>query len=553
MADTIQVPPNDPQNPRWLLDLEEWKVKPFTEVPRGTLEREGYGIVSYTWGYIADYENLPTDIPDGISWDVPGTRRWPLSEARRIMGRIGTRYVWWDWMCVPQGNKGRMRPLSPQLQAVQGEEIGKQMHIYRKAKNSIVWLHTTFWQDESALKALLLSRPRDGNPAPTTAVEYLDQVRRQLVAAQDGEWWLRSGWTLQEGVLLGPTHLVDVNGEKLEDDRFLYGGCASVLDITIRITRLAVDLAQAFVIQAEGQEADGSTPRGQLAEALANPNSARALRQSLKSLINSGLVGYTEYSPLYILAGKQSRTFGVSQDACWALLGAMGLDGVKVDYNVPMEEIKRVFLTALIKRYQWTMLLLPLPEFQVKELRGQEVYMRDFAWTDIVDGVLLPIGVCVDTLIRPKSPPTNPTPPRDPEKDPEEKLRRSLPTLTYTDTLRIKPREDGGGTLVVYSGEKQDDVWFRHYCQNSDGLRIVTPRVAGPEDEDRIHGAWFLPLEDLDVRNKVQGKRCLVLFRFNSKPPDAQPAYGDFGGICDIWGIGSNKVDVHEIMVNPGL
>jgi hypothetical protein len=121
------IPPNDPTAPRWLLDLHEWKVMPYTTVSTEILDAEGYGIVSYTWGYIADYVNLATNTPEGLQWDVPGTKKWTLSKAREVMNTIGTRYMWWDWMCVPQGGRGNMRELSLELQRVKGEEIGKQM------------------------------------------------------------------------------------------------------------------------------------------------------------------------------------------------------------------------------------------------------------------------------------------------------------------------------------------------------------------------------------------------------------------------------------------
>lgn len=40
------------------------------------------------------------------------------------MEEIGTRYIWWDWMCVPQGLKHQ---LDPELFKAKGEEIGKQL------------------------------------------------------------------------------------------------------------------------------------------------------------------------------------------------------------------------------------------------------------------------------------------------------------------------------------------------------------------------------------------------------------------------------------------
>jgi hypothetical protein len=122
--ESITIPHNDPKAPRWLLDLQEWRIQPYTEVPKEILEDEGYGIVSYTWGYIAQWDKPATDVPKGVVWTVPTTSKWTLARAREVMQNIGTRYIWWDWMCVPQG---RPKDLTPELLQAKGEEIGKQL------------------------------------------------------------------------------------------------------------------------------------------------------------------------------------------------------------------------------------------------------------------------------------------------------------------------------------------------------------------------------------------------------------------------------------------
>jgi hypothetical protein len=55
-------------------------------------------------GYIADFENLASDTPRGLLWDVPGIKGniWSLSDAQAAMSTIGTQFIWWDWMCLPQ-------------------------------------------------------------------------------------------------------------------------------------------------------------------------------------------------------------------------------------------------------------------------------------------------------------------------------------------------------------------------------------------------------------------------------------------------------------------
>jgi hypothetical protein len=65
------------------------------------------GVVSYTWGCIADFENIAKDTPRGLLRNVPSTKKWPLAKARDVMKTIGTQYIWWDWMCVPHGRGNR--------------------------------------------------------------------------------------------------------------------------------------------------------------------------------------------------------------------------------------------------------------------------------------------------------------------------------------------------------------------------------------------------------------------------------------------------------------
>jgi hypothetical protein len=58
------------------------------------LDDEGYGIVSYTWKYIANNSELATDLPGDVLWDLPTTFKWPLSKAREVIKTIGVRFLW---------------------------------------------------------------------------------------------------------------------------------------------------------------------------------------------------------------------------------------------------------------------------------------------------------------------------------------------------------------------------------------------------------------------------------------------------------------------------
>jgi hypothetical protein len=123
-----QIPANDPLKPRWLLDIQEWKIVLYTDVASQVEPPNGeYGIVSYTWGYISNLEAPATGTPADILWDVPTTTVWTLETAKGAMEKIGSRYIWWDWMCVPQEVLNGTKPITPLMRQVQAEEIAKQV------------------------------------------------------------------------------------------------------------------------------------------------------------------------------------------------------------------------------------------------------------------------------------------------------------------------------------------------------------------------------------------------------------------------------------------
>ncbi|KAH6952927.1 hypothetical protein DER45DRAFT_597662 [Fusarium avenaceum] len=488
------------------------------KIPRDVLDEEGYGIVSYTWGYIANSDELATDIPRNVPWDLPTTFKWLLSKAREVMTTIGTRFVWWDWMCVPQGGRGCMRPLTDALKVVQGEEIGKQLHIYRGARKSIVWLHSTDWKADSSLKAILrLPRPDEITQNPEDIWEYIKNAEKLVQSAQDEERWLLSGRTLQEGVLLSSTRLIDGNGTTFTSPDLRHSiyedQIARVDDIGSPISYPAHHLAGAYFTQVEGHDPDSSRP---MLENFApilprTPETALQLRRKVKALTNSGLVGYAKLSPLYILAGKQTRKFGWPQDSCWALVGALQLDE----------------MPALIDKYQWMMLNLPFPEMHFIQKDGNET--RRFEWIDISDGALLPVSLfLVEDSVLPEA-------------------ETNLPILKFSTTLILKAQKKSF-TLLQVSAE--DPVWFRHYRQDEDGLRIVNPDTIIPAEKSGLQELW-LPLWQVELREGEKGKRCLLILNWNSATPSGGPAQGTFGGLMDVWGTMSKTVEVEEMTLKP--
>ncbi|KAF5657159.1 heterokaryon incompatibility protein [Fusarium heterosporum] len=535
--DTFVIPPNNPRTPRWLLDLKKWEIQPFDQIPRDILESEGYGIVSYTWGYIANFDELATGLPRNVPWDLPTTTKWPLSKAREVMEKIGTRYVWWDWMCVPQGGKGRLRSLTEELKAVQGEEIGKQLHIYSQARKSIVWLHSTNWDESSALKSIIcLPRP-DNIPQERDEIwKYITQAESLLKTARNDEWWLQSGWTLQEGALLNSTRLIDGNGttfsspdlrHSIHDDKV-----ARVDDIGDPVTYLAHHLAGTYFIQLEGHDPDRSRPvLEKFASSLPkDPETALKLRRLVKSFTRSGLVGYSQFSPLYILAGKQGRNFGRKEDSCWALVGALQLEGMPVKYDIDMDVIKGILLKALVKKYQCMMLNLPFPELQFED-EAEKGATRGFKWIDISEGALLPVSLF---LVKESV---------DPQVD-----ETTLPILEFSTALTLKSREK---TFSILHGYLKDLEWFCHYRQDEDGLRIVNPVTIEDTERSHMQELWLVPISRVEPRDDVTGRRCLLILDYKPASPAGNLALGTFGGQIDVWGTAFSNVDVEEMTLNP--
>ncbi|GAB1193440.1 hypothetical protein APSETT444_002656 [Aspergillus pseudonomiae] len=353
------------------------------------------------------------------------------------------------------GNSGLKHQLDPELFKAKGEEIGKQLHIYKNAAKSIVWLHPTSWDEDSAMKDLLLEMSRPGYQEPKLVQEYTEKVENWLRTAQMDEHWLKSGWTLEEGVLLGSTLLIDGHGNTFSDSRFYNGSQATVRDLSI-------------------------------------------------------------------------------PDSCWALIGALELEDIEVSYDFPMPEIKRRFLSALVDKYQWMMLFLPFWECQVEEEGATGTVKRPFQWTDIVDDALLPASLFLV----------------ESHTDPELPLEKE-PTLHFSDEdfisedLRVKARD--GQRMSLFRVSEDYITYFRHYRQDSNGLRIVSSQTVTVAEDPLLANAWLLPLWNVNMKGDVRGKRCLLVLRLEGPTATDQPVHAAFGGMLDVWGMGSKKVDIREM------
>ncbi|KAJ5566116.1 hypothetical protein N7535_007754 [Penicillium sp. DV-2018c] len=361
--------------------------------------------------------------------------------------------------------------------------------------------------------------------------QHVEQIMLLLDAAREKEYWLCSGWTLQEGVLLHETNLIDGNGSTLPGADFWMSDQATVSDLTIPMTKLAHELAIGYFIKTQGYEPDMGVPSPPTAYLLSKmpPN---WLRRSLQFFMSSGFVGFWKQNPLGILSGKRSRIFRHDKDRCWALLGALGIDDIEVTYdkNVTMEEVKRRLVQALIDKYSWEMLMLPYPEFQLREGKGLVTIERGFRWTDLADGVMLPVSLFA---VEQQPPPHSFVP--------------ALPTLSYTHDLRIK--SNPGERITLYSASPDGKAWFRHYRQDKDGLHIVSSNDIAFDEDTLLSSSWLLLLHYVNMEAGVLGRRCLVLVNLNHGTSN-EPARAGFGGILDLKGLGEQRVEVDEIILN---
>jgi hypothetical protein len=97
--------------PRFILEVTpDFRIRD-TNVPAVAqdLERDGFGIISYTWGRFQDkttYEDSPNapkfdaidadGLPDRIRWYIPKLKgAFTINDVRGVIQKLGMKYVWW--------------------------------------------------------------------------------------------------------------------------------------------------------------------------------------------------------------------------------------------------------------------------------------------------------------------------------------------------------------------------------------------------------------------------------------------------------------------------
>ncbi|BCS28341.1 uncharacterized protein APUU_61389S [Aspergillus puulaauensis] len=537
------IPKNDPNHPRWLLDTSNWKVCQYTDI-EAEVHKEGYGILSYTWGKWAKWDEEPEGLPAGLQWKLPVIKNNDngsndsedfLTVARQVVSRMQARYVWWDWMCVPQGNK-----LSDDLKKVKGEEVSKQMGIYAGAKESIVWLHCTDWEKDSAVRSLL-----ENNVQKDSIEKFVESVDKLLVEMRKDEPWLTSGWTLQEGVLLSETVLLDHHGRSLRNPRFIHNNRqASVLDITAGLTTLAIHIASAFM--KVNEEYNGGYYDEVANYITTSVSNYQKIAEFLSRLLRSGLIAYTKDSPLFVLAGKHSRHFSVKADECWALLGALGLGNITPppDYNQELDQVKATFFGHLLKKHQWSLLLVAGHSLDDAHLTPQNWHTR------FADGKYLPLGVFFDVHWKPNLPYLNWIGPTTQEN--KDAIHMQTPTGKHFTVLRLN-----NSSALARTYEQ---------CHNDSGLPYI--------HVERVETPWFptemlfFPIADLQGTPNMPGSRCIQIEpipRMVKDPVSGKKVKlnshigtleGYFRGVIDIWaaeGDFTKDQDLHKLTLFSGV
>jgi hypothetical protein len=549
--------------PKYLLDVRQWKVFEYDSLAKGLPQgrRFPYGVISYTWGKWLDENRSAEGKPEGIRWNVPYINGLPLELARDVLDTWRVKYVWWDWMCVPQHSKSN--PLTDAEKELAGQEIAKQRSvmpgpkrclfkccsllfslflssrtsshirphrgIYQGAieEESYVWLHRMEWYKSPLLATFLCGslHPLDG-ASPRDTMSVMDYL---LKVMQQDEPWLTSGWTLQEGILLPNTKLVDQHGIAL-DSLSTRDGYIIVSDISNNINPLAVRIAKAFIDQSERKPLVPEERIGQfIAESRENYDFTAKF---LGKLLRSGLVGYGRSAPLFILTGRVTRRFSRDEDRCWAVLGAVEIkvktptyfNGKQPD-RAFMDKVYSQFFYPLLAKYQWELLLLP-------RLLHDERGWEHKKWERrIGEGHALPLEVYFQI-----------------------RWLEKLPLLTLLD---YGPNKQYNHLLMEPSGSKRiifldrdQQVYCRRYVQDKfeDGF-VSIESVAQSRSEHSLFlriGA-IEPLELPEFGGRIRrGYRCIEIRRHTNSE-------GHFLGVADVWSTreGDNYDELFRYMDVP--
>lgn len=266
MANAITKPPKE-EWPTFILDLQgpRWTIKKFADCEKDFWDPAvgwKYSAISYGWGYWHD-KGEPKATRTTFQWhdstkelDYPAfdpsistTWKFPvmnknytapfsfqdpidpiftIQDVKKTLTALGTRFVWWDWACVPQGEEKALKatplpnpdlkPAPQTLEELQTVEVDKMRTVYKCSLNGCLWLHQTTWvRDNKAIKGpvqLLLEYIISVRTAtlPKLTVDAVEALYGLLVAAQNSQNSLTSVWSFQEGILFSDAKRPQVLG-----------------------------------------------------------------------------------------------------------------------------------------------------------------------------------------------------------------------------------------------------------------------------------------------------------------------------------------------------
>lgn len=178
-----------------------------------------YNVISYTWGNFVDTTPTATAISiDGVDWPIPAILKTHFTPHafKAAMERASKgvnqqcEWLWVDIACIPQKHEHEIK----QAKDMRGQEIGRQVEIFRRAQEVFAWLPnlkaSEFSGDLPLVTVHVFSvhvHRGDSVQDVESAADYLHVCDSYLSSIETWMWkfllhpWLDSLWTLQEMVL----------------------------------------------------------------------------------------------------------------------------------------------------------------------------------------------------------------------------------------------------------------------------------------------------------------------------------------------------------------
>lgn len=176
-----------------------------------------YNVLSYTWGNFLD----PTEIAipvNGVDWPIPAIRKGHFTAdtfktaIRRAASGVRYRceWLWVDIACIPQKHENE----TEMARNMRGQEIGRQVDIFRRAQEAFAWLCHTKTSElcksqpfmnivdftDYANKGVSIRGAEDANNYLNTCEDKF-RLFETWMSKFLSHPWLSSLWTLQEMIL----------------------------------------------------------------------------------------------------------------------------------------------------------------------------------------------------------------------------------------------------------------------------------------------------------------------------------------------------------------